>query len=176
MRKRTARLTTVFMLAATLSGITRMHAAGSRKTVRSNDSIVSVRTGIASFYAGRFQGKHTSSGEVLDNNAYTCAHPYLPYGTYVRVTNIRNNKSVVVRVTDRFRPSGNHLIDITRCAARDIDIIAHGRAQVRLEVLRASYAQTLTPADSISVPIPENRFPLMLPVPQTKELPACSSF
>jgi rare lipoprotein A len=97
--------------------------------------VVSHKTGSASFYALRFNGMRTSNGEKLDNAKYTCAHPSLPFGTFVRVTNLKNGKSVVVRVTDRFKQNGTHLVDITRCAAEDIDMIRAGRARVLVEVL-----------------------------------------
>lgn len=98
-------------------------------------SVLSQKTGTASFYALKFNGRRTSNGEKLDNAKYTCAHPKLPFDTYVRVTNLKNGKAVVVRVTDRFRQKGDHLIDLTRVAAKDIDMIRQGRARVLVEVL-----------------------------------------
>jgi rare lipoprotein A len=107
-----------------------------------NDStmfkVLSRKTGTASFYAVRFHGNRTNSGERLNNEDYTCAHPNLPFGTYVRVTNKVNGLSVVVRVNDRFRQRGNHLVDLTRRAAEDIDMIRYGRVGIILEVLEAT--------------------------------------
>jgi rare lipoprotein A (peptidoglycan hydrolase) len=130
-----------------------------------NDSVLSVFSGKASFYAVKFQGRKTSNGERLDNNAYTCAHSYLPFDTYVRVTNKRNGKSVVVRVTDRFPPRGDHLVDLTRQAAMDIDMIAEGRTRVKLEVLRPDIGRKYSVRDTVSFKLFAPAWKLNLPVP-----------
>lgn len=91
--------------------------------------------GSATFYADRFQGRRTMSGEKLDQNQYTCATPNLPFHTWVRVTNLKNNKSVMVRANDRFVKRGDHVVDLTRVAAKDIGLLSLGRVQVLLEVL-----------------------------------------
>lgn len=126
-------------------------------SVNMGDSILSKRMGNASYYSVKFQGRKTSNGERLDNNAYTCAHSRLPFGTYVRVTNKKNGKSVVVRVTDRFGPGSVHLVDLTLQAARDIDMIREGIAKVTVEVLNPFFARILMPKDTISrlLPIPD---------------------
>jgi rare lipoprotein A len=92
-------------------------------------------TGIASYYADAFHGKKTSSGEVYNMNAATCAHRWLPFGTLVRVTNLSNNRSVVVRVTDRGPFHHGRLIDISKGAAKEIDMIRSGTARVAIEVV-----------------------------------------
>jgi rare lipoprotein A len=115
-----------------------------------SDSIVSSRVGCASYYAQKFDGRNTYYGDRLDNEAYTCAHPSLPYGTWVRVVNLRNLASVLVRVTDRFRPKGDHLIDITRRAAKDIDLLRYGMARVRVEVLAPGLVRWLMPQDTVT--------------------------
>ncbi len=91
--------------------------------------------GAATFYANRFQGCRTMSGEKLDQNLYTCATPNLPFQTWVRVTNLKNNKSVLVRANDRFVKRGDHVVDLTRVAAKDIGLLSLGRVQVLVEVL-----------------------------------------
>lgn len=110
----------------------------------SMDTVQSRKNGTASFYSILFNGKKTSNGERLDNDAYTCAHPSLPFNTLVRVTNKKNGKSVIVRVTDRFIQHGKHLVDLTRKAATEIDMIRDGRATILLEVLTPEFARSLT--------------------------------
>ena len=92
-------------------------------------------TGIAIFYSDAMQGKAVASGEKYDKDALTAAHRTLPLGTMVRVTNLKNNKSVVVKVNDR-GPHGSNkrIIDLSRRAAQELDIIQDGKAEVRVEL------------------------------------------
>jgi len=92
-------------------------------------------TGQASYYAEKFHGRRTSSGEDYDMDDYTCAHRWLPFGTKVRVTNLRNGKRVVVRVNDRGPWKHERLIDVSKQAAKDLDMIRHGTTTVRLDVV-----------------------------------------
>jgi rare lipoprotein A len=91
--------------------------------------------GIASYYAHDFNGKMTSNGEIFDMNALTAAHRTFPFGTKVRVTNLENNKTVVVRVNDRGPFKEGRMMDLSMGAAKEIDLIRTGTAHVRLEVL-----------------------------------------
>lgn len=93
--------------------------------------------GLASFYNKRFNGHRTSSGEVYRHTKLTAAHPSLPFGTDVLVTNLSNNKSVVVRINDRCSPRRIR-IDLSRAAAAKIDMIAAGVQKVRIEVANDS--------------------------------------
>lgn len=97
--------------------------------------VVRVLTGLASWYGPGFHGNRSASGEIFNQNALTAAHPTLPFGTNVRVTNMLNGQSVVVRINDRgpFKP--NRVIDISRAAAQRIGLISAGVAPVKLEVL-----------------------------------------
>jgi rare lipoprotein A len=92
-------------------------------------------TGVASYYAEAFHGKKTSSGEKYDMHDLTCAHRWLPYNTQVRVTNLTNGRSVVVRVTDRGPWKHTRLIDISKGAAKELDMIRSGTARVAIEVV-----------------------------------------
>jgi rare lipoprotein A len=94
-----------------------------------------VQTGIASWYGGEFHGKPTSSREVYDMNDLTAAHNTLALGTYVAVTNLNNDRSVVVRINDRGPFVKNRVIDLSYAAARALDMIGPGTAPVRIEVL-----------------------------------------
>jgi rare lipoprotein A len=108
-----------------------------------------IHTGKASYYSDKFNGRKTSSGEIFRNNHYTAAHPYLPYGTVVKVTNLENQKTVKVKINDRFRPGKGHIIDITKAAAREIDLIRYGMARVSLEVINDTITENLIINDSI---------------------------
>ena len=96
-------------------------------------------TGIAIFYSDKMQGKAVASGEKYDKDALTAAHRTLPLGTMVKVTNLKNNKSVVVKINDR-GPHGSkeRILDLSGRAAQDLDMIKDGKAKVKLEVVNAS--------------------------------------
>src|SRR5262245_57838048 len=91
--------------------------------------------GIASYYAEALNGRRTASGERYDIHALTAAHPTLPFGSRVRVTNLDNGRSVVVRINDRGPYVKGRLIDLSYAAARELQFISRGTARVRLEVL-----------------------------------------
>jgi rare lipoprotein A len=91
--------------------------------------------GKASYYASRHHGRRTASGERLNNNDLTAAHRELPFGTRVKVTNLANERSVVVRITDRGPHGRGRLIDLSQAAARQLDMLRAGIAQVRIETV-----------------------------------------
>lgn len=94
------------------------------------------QTGKASFYSKRATGSRTSSGERLHHDSLTCAHRTYPFGTLLRVTNERNGKQVIVRVTDRGPHGCGRIIDLSYRAASELGIIAQGVAVVKVERLR----------------------------------------
>ena len=96
---------------------------------------VTVGTGRASFYGERFRGRRTANGERFDPDGLTAAHRTLPFGTRLRVTNLRNGRSVVVRVNDRGPFHGARVLDLSKAAARRIGMIQSGTARVRIERL-----------------------------------------
>ena len=91
--------------------------------------------GTARFYAKRYNGRRTTSGEIYNSKKLTAAHPTLPMGTLVRVVNLANNKSVIVKINDRCREHEESFIDLSRQAARELDIIRHGKANVRIIIV-----------------------------------------
>lgn len=95
-----------------------------------------VETGQASFYAAKYHGQKTASGERLDQQALTAAHPSLPFGTLVNVTNLKNKKSVRVRINDRGPFVKGRVIDLTQAAFRRIGPIEAGLIDVRIEVVQ----------------------------------------
>jgi rare lipoprotein A len=94
-------------------------------------------SGTASYYGRRFHGRLTASGETFDMHALTAAHPSLPFGSLVRVTNPRNGRSVVVRINDRGPFVGDRVIDLSRAAAKEIGLIRRGHAEVELELVES---------------------------------------
>ncbi|WP_078708509.1 septal ring lytic transglycosylase RlpA family protein [Consotaella salsifontis] len=101
----------------------------------SADAMFRTQSGAASWYGPKFHGRSTASGERFDMNKLTAAHKSLPFGTKVRVTNMRNGKSVIVRINDRGPYAHNRIIDLSRKAASVVGLIARGTAKVKLEVL-----------------------------------------
>lgn len=89
--------------------------------------------GKASYYASRLHGRRTASGERLDNSDLTAAHRELPFGSLVRVTNLANQQSVVVRINDRGPHGGGRIIDVSRKAAEQLGMLRSGTAQVKIE-------------------------------------------
>ena len=92
--------------------------------------------GIASYYAAKFHGRRTASGEKFNSKMLTAAHLTLPFGTQLKVTNLRNMKSVIVRVNDRGPHVKGRIVDLSRAAAQAIGLIQTGTARVVLEVLQ----------------------------------------
>ncbi|MBX2806673.1 MAG: septal ring lytic transglycosylase RlpA family protein [Hyphomicrobiales bacterium] len=92
-------------------------------------------TGVASWYGELFHGRRTANGEVYDMEALTAAHPTLPLPSYVRVTNLRNGRALVLRVNDRGPYSGSRLIDLSRAAASLLKMERAGTAPVRVQYL-----------------------------------------
>jgi len=108
--------------------------------------------GLASWYGPDFNGRPTSSREIYDMNDMTAAHPSLPFGTRVMVTNLDNERTAVVRINDRGPFVKGRIIDLSYAAARVLGMIGPGTARVRLEVLMAAPA----------APAPASRFVLQV--------------
>ena len=117
--------------------------------------------GIASWYGRRYHGNQTASGEIYDMYAMTAAHPTLPLPSYIRVTNVQNGKTVVVRVNDRGPFLAERIVDLSYTAAHKLDIIAHGSGMVEVEsIIPGRYS------DTIQMPIqqaPINEPPIQTP-------------
>ena len=100
-----------------------------------NDTHLLMQEGVASYYADEFNGRQTSNGETYDMYEMTAAHQTLPFNTRVRVTNIENGKTVVVRINDRGPFKDERIIDLSLAAAKSLELIGSGTARVRLEVV-----------------------------------------
>jgi rare lipoprotein A len=97
--------------------------------------LLSVIIGLASYYSDRFEGKRTASGETFRQAKLTAASNVYRFGTYVKVTNISNNKSVIVKINDRVK-NPNVLIDLSESAARQLGFIRKGVIKVKVEKIK----------------------------------------
>ena len=112
----------------------------SRQVIKTSYSPSSATTkiaqsGVASYYGPGFHGRRTANGEAFDMHAMTAAHRTLPFGTKVKVTNLANGKSAIVRVNDRGPYANGRIIDLSVAAAKQIGSTNSGTARVTLEVL-----------------------------------------
>jgi rare lipoprotein A len=118
-----------------------------------------VQTGKASFYADKFEGTPTASGEKYHHHKLTAAHKTLPFGTKVKVTNLKNNLSVEVVINDRGPYVENRIIDLSRSAAEKLEFINQGLADIKLEVVDAGDGKTSDPMKTVdNVVVEENEF------------------
>ncbi len=108
--------------------------------------------GIASWYGRRYHNQKTASGEIYDMYAMTAAHTVLPIPSFARVTNLANNKSVVVRINDRGPFHSDRLIDLSYTAAWKLGVLAGGRAMVEVETVFADAGTPLTPTVAAATP------------------------
>jgi rare lipoprotein A len=111
-----------------------------RFTSSQNENAVSstpgtIISGKASYYGLEFDGRKTSNGEIFDMNKFTAAHRSLKFGTVLKVTNVKNNKSVVVRINDRGPFNYERILDLSQGAAEKIGMIKDGVADVEIEIL-----------------------------------------
>lgn len=125
------RLVTILIAALVIAATTGCAATGGRLAVRGPR----VEVGVASFYAHEYDGRRTASGARYDERAMVAAHPTLPFGTRIRVTNLANGRSVVLRVVDRGPFRRGRVVDVSRRAARELGFLRQGTTRVRVEVL-----------------------------------------
>ncbi len=98
--------------------------------------VIDSAVGEASFYADKFIGKTTANGEIFSQDKLTCAHNTFPFGTKILVTNLKNGKSVIVRVNDRLHHRNPRLVDLTTRAAKQMGLSRGGIAKVRVVVVK----------------------------------------
>ncbi len=104
------------------------------KTAHGSKKII-IKYGVASYYAKKFEGRRTANDEIFSSTKYTAACNQLPLNTWIKVTNLRNNKSVIVRVNDRLHPKNKRLVDLSKVAAKKLGYLGRGIAKVKVEVL-----------------------------------------
>lgn len=107
--------------------------SSTQSAVKAGDSI----TGVASYYADKFHGRKTANGETFNMHDLTAAHKTLPFNTIVNVTNLKNNKTVKVRINDRGPFVKNRIIDLSLAAAKELDMLGTGTAEVRIDILES---------------------------------------
>jgi rare lipoprotein A len=117
------------------SGNPPFYDVGGQRYVVLPTAVGYVERGVASWYGPDFHGERTATGETYDMNGMTGAHPTLPLPAWVRVTNLENGRSVVVRLNDRGPFSKNRIIDLSRAAAEQLDMIRAGTAKVEVRSL-----------------------------------------
>lgn len=105
------------------------------------------KDGNCSYYADRFHGLATSSGELYNKNEYTAAHKYLPFNTLLAVFNLKTNRYVIVRVNDRGPHTRNRLLDISKAAADELGIVRWGIAKVKIRIIGYNNFINLQPID-----------------------------
>lgn len=98
-----------------------------------NKKATRVFYGQASFYSNKFNGRRTASGETFDQKKFTCACNVLPLGTWVKVTNLRNGKSAIVKVNDRIHPKMKRVVDLSKAAAQKLGYVSNGLTRVKVE-------------------------------------------
>ena len=96
---------------------------------------IKVQYGVASYYANKFEGRKTYTDEIFCQDSLTAASNTLPMHTWIRVTNLRNKRSVIVQINDKMHPRNRRLIDLSRAAAAQIGFAGRGLTRVRIDVL-----------------------------------------
>lgn len=91
--------------------------------------------GLASFYSNKFNGRKTANGEIFSQDKFTCACNVLPLGTWIKVTNLRNGRTIVVKTNDRLHPRMKRIIDLSKAAAVKLNYVSAGLTRVKVEVL-----------------------------------------
>jgi rare lipoprotein A len=108
------------------------------------------QVGTASWYGEQFQGRQTASGEPFDMRDFTAAHPSLPLGTFVKVTNLRNGHAIVVRINDRGPVVDGRIIDVSYNAAQALGFQNRGVQKVRLDLYRPATMAKLEPVANLN--------------------------
>jgi rare lipoprotein A len=94
-----------------------------------------VQYGVASYYADKFIGKKTANGEIFSQKKMTAAHNTLPLGTYIEVTNLRNKKTIRVKVNDRLHKKNKRIVDLSKSAAQKLGFVSSGLTRVKIRVV-----------------------------------------
>lgn len=133
-----------FLICST-TGLTQMKSEGKILDTESGGAATSTGTrkmtkarvlyGTASYYADKFNGRQTATGHIYSHDKYTAACNVLPLGTWIRVTNLRNNYAVIVQINDRLHPKNKRIVDLSKIAATKLGYTKRGLTQVKVEVL-----------------------------------------
>lgn len=124
----------LLVLAMLVTGV----GAFAQKTNYRNVPLVDTAVGHASFYSDKFIGKKTASGEIFSQDKLTCAHNTYPLGSKVRVTNLKNGKTIVLKVNDRLHHRNPRLVDLTRAGATKLGFHKSGIVKVKVELISSA--------------------------------------
>jgi rare lipoprotein A len=125
----------LFISISTVKAKAQTPAVADTAVVKKKKSNPKIIYGTASFYANKFNGRKTATGEIFSQQKMTAACNVLPLGTWIKVTNIRNGRSVVVKINDRLHPKMKRVVDLTRAAAQKLNYISSGLTKVKVDVL-----------------------------------------
>lgn len=114
---------------------TGINAAAQDTTNKKNVDYPGYEQGIASYYADKFEGRKMANGKIYDHRNLTAAANRFSLGTWVKVSNLSNKKTVIVQITDRMHPKNTRLIDVSKAAAQELGFIKKGLTRVRVEVV-----------------------------------------
>lgn len=126
----------VFILLIKVGFVLKAQSADDSIRVDDNTKVPVIQTGVASYYHSKFQGRITASGEIYDEAKMTAAHNGLPMGAWIKVTSLRNKRSVIVKVNDRLHYKNTRLVDLSRAAASKLGYTIRGLTKVKVEVLK----------------------------------------
>lgn len=115
---------------------TAIHGETPSNATESERIVLSRFEGLVSFYGNEFEGRKTASGQIFSNDGFTAAHPTLPFGTKLRVTNKENGKTILVVVNDRGPFKGKRVLDVTRACAEALDFVRQGVTTAVIEVIK----------------------------------------
>jgi rare lipoprotein A (peptidoglycan hydrolase) len=127
-----------FLIATVL--ISSITMAFSKDSKTEEESSLVYEYGKASYYGYRFIGRKTASGEIFTESMYTCAHKSLPFGTKLKITNLNNGKSIIVRVNDRGPYVKTRIVDLSIRGARELGLMASGIANVSVEIVNSKFS------------------------------------
>lgn len=113
------------------------HARNTHKTAKKRaEKEATIKYGVASFYARKFQGRQTANGEIYDASKYTAACNVLRLNTWIKVTSIMDSKNVIVKINDRMRRGNKRLLDLSNAAAKKLGYHGRGLIKVKVEILK----------------------------------------
>ena len=121
-----------------LTSLAVLIAVGGNSAAALNATVGETETGLAAVYGSKLNGHRTASGAHYNPKALTAAHQTLPFGTKVKVTNVKNNKSVVVRINDRGPTQAGRIVDLSQAAGKAIGISHKSTAEVKIEVVEVA--------------------------------------
>lgn len=136
MLKRTASYFFCLLMAAFINSLSPVNAQDKPAADKTkNKKTTRVFYGQASYYSNKFNGRRTANGEVFDQKKFTCACNVLPLGTWIKVTNLRNGRTAIVKVNDRIHPKMKRIVDLSRAAAQKLGYISSGLTRVKVELV-----------------------------------------